>query len=379
MDVNGNERTEDVSPLEMLAQVREALPRDQDPLGADMAGTPTAVLNGQRRLVYANRAFTELAGAGGVEELCGQRTGQILGCVFSGDGCGESEACSFCGAAQAIGETLRTRQAAARECHLSVRAADRGPSNDFLVRTTPFEISARPFVLVTFTDIADQKQRQSLERIFFHDILNTASSISVYLELLGRGKLEEGSRELVGRLKAICGTLVEEINGQKLMVSAESGTLRVQRNLIESYALARQMVEMWEGQQVAHRRKVLVAPFSDSFSFVSDDALVKRILTNMLKNALEASPEESTVSIAMRAPREGSAVFTVHNPTCMAPLVQKQVFRRYFSTKGQDRGLGTWGMRLLAEQYLGGSVSFTSTAEEGTTFVLALPSRPPGW
>jgi chemotaxis protein histidine kinase CheA len=30
-------------------------------------------------------------------------------------------------------------------------------------------------------------------------------------------------------------------------------------------------------------------------------------------------------------------------------------------------------MRLLAEQYLGGSVSFTSKAQAGTTFTLALP------
>jgi signal transduction histidine kinase len=353
--------------------------RNLEGFDMDMAGAPTAVLNEQRQLVFANRGFLELAGAGSAEELRGQRTGQILGCMFASEGCGESEGCSFCGASLAIGETLRTRQAAARECHLTVRAADRGPSSDFLVRTTPFEISARPFVLVTFTDIADQKQRQSLERIFFHDILNTASSISVYLDILCRGSLEEGSRQLVGRLQAICGTLVEEINGQKLMVSAETGTLRVQRNLIDSHALARQVAEMWEGQQIAHRRNVVIAPFSDSFSFVSDDALVKRILTNMLKNALEASPEESTVSIAMRARGEGTVAFEVHNPTCMAPLVQKQVFRRYFSTKGQDRGLGTWGMRLLAEQYLGGSVSFTSTMEGGTTFVLTLPPRPPGW
>jgi chemotaxis protein histidine kinase CheA len=32
-------------------------------------------------------------------------------------------------------------------------------------------------------------------------------------------------------------------------------------------------------------------------------------------------------------------------------------------------------MRLLAEQYLGGSVSFTSTAEAGTIFTLALPRK----
>ena len=51
-----------------------------------------------------------------------------------------------------------------------------------------------------------------------------------------------------------------------------------------------------------------------------------------------------------------------------------RIFQRSFTTKsapGQSRG--TYSMRLLAEQYLGGSVSFTSKAQAGTTFTLALP------
>ena len=33
-------------------------------------------------------------------------------------------------------------------------------------------------------------------------------------------------------------------------------------------------------------------------------------------------------------------------------------------------------MKLLAEDYLGGSVGFLSTAEEGTVFTLTLPMSP---
>jgi len=185
--------------------------------------------------------------------------------------------------------------------------------------------------------------------------------------------------QLVGRLQAICFTLEEEIQGQKLMMAAETGTLRVQRNLIESRALATQLVEQWEGRERAFQRKIRIEPFSDSFTFISDDSLVKRILGNMVKNALEATAEGSIVQIALRAEQDDRVRFEVHNQSFMDPVVQKQVFRRYFSTKGQDRGLGTWGMRLLAEEYLGGSVSFTSTEAEGTTFVLSLPSRPYDW
>lgn len=102
---------------------------------------------------------------------------------------------------------------------------------------------------------------------------------------------------------------------------------------------------------------------------------MKRILENMLKNGLEASTEGSTVTLRF-SKSAGSAVFEVHNASFMEEAVQKQVFRRYFSTKGQDRGLGTWGMKLLAEDYLGGRVGFRSTRDQGTTFSLTLPLNP---
>ncbi len=54
--------------------------------------------------------------------------------------------------------------------------------------------------------------------------------------------------------------------------------------------------------------------------------------------------------------------------------VQLQIFQRSFSTKGLGRGLGTYSVRLLTERYLKGSVSFTSSAEFGTTFRVRCPA-----
>ena len=52
-----------------------------------------------------------------------------------------------------------------------------------------------------------------------------------------------------------------------------------------------------------------------------------------------------------------------------------KIFQRSFSTKGEGRGLGTYSMKLLTERYLGGRVSFTTSADEGTIFKVALPIR----
>jgi sensor histidine kinase regulating citrate/malate metabolism len=82
------------------------------------------------------------------------------------------------------------------------------------------------------------------------------------------------------------------------------------------------------------------------------------------------------VTVAFGKNVDNHAWFKVHNVGWIEPVIQKQIFRRYFSTKGGDRGLGTWGMKLLAEDYLGGSVSFTTAPEAGITFALTLPLKP---
>jgi signal transduction histidine kinase len=373
-DLSSQEKIPRAEPLLDLRKVPAA---GQVPRALDSMASPLVVLNEARRIIFANKAFQDFARGADIEDICGRRPGDILGCIHARAGCGEAEGCGFCGARQAIGETQATGRPAARECYITVDAPEGRPARDLLVKTTPFEIAGSEYVMVNFSDISDVKRRSALERIFFHDILNTASSFRVYLDLLQRGGgSEDGKRNLLERLNAVCDTLQEEIEGQKIMLSAENGTLRAQRNLIESHSLAVQLTRQVEGLEIAQGRTVVIAPFSERFSFISDDALVKRILVNMLKNSLEASPPGAAVTIGLRRTGEACAAFSVHNPSSMDRNVQLQVFRRYFSTKGADRGLGTWGMKLLAEEYLGGRVSFTSTPGEGTTFTLTLPLNP---
>jgi CheY-like chemotaxis protein len=62
----------------------------------------------------------------------------------------------------------------------------------------------------------------------------------------------------------------------------------------------------------------------------------------------------------------------------MPLAVQERIFLRSFSTKSrQGRGLGTYSMKLLGEQYLGGKVSFISNEQSGTVFHFDVPLRLP--
>jgi len=65
-------------------------------------------------------------------------------------------------------------------------------------------------------------------------------------------------------------------------------------------------------------------------------------------------------------------IFWVKNDQVIPKDVQMQLFTRSYSTKSQDRGIGTYSIRLLTENYLKGKVSFISNEIEGTIFSIVL-------
>jgi nitrogen-specific signal transduction histidine kinase len=334
-----------------------------------------AVVNQHNQIIFANAAFASFFGAA-ADDLRGMKPGEVFHCLREPDGgCGLSEGCGFCGTLMAIDESRGSRAAATRDCSMAGMTSGRLSAHEFRVRAIPFDVSGEHFVLVSLRDISGQKRRQALERIFFHDILNTASGMKVTIDLLKAGPADSGSRALLERLEGICETLVDEIQSQKILVSAENGTLTIQRSLIESTSLITEVTAAFEGQEVARERRIVIAPFSESVTLVSDDSLLRRVITNMLKNALEATPEGGTVSIGFR-PDGGRARFWVNNPGVIPEQARRQIFRRYFSTKGADRGLGTFSMKLLTEEYLRGSIGFESSPAGGTTFTVSVPLTP---
>ena len=71
--------------------------------------------------------------------------------------------------------------------------------------------------------------------------------------------------------------------------------------------------------------------------------------------------------------RDDLIEFTVYNATEMSEEAKFQLFHRSFSTKGENRGLGTYSIKLFTDQYLNGEVEFISEKGKGTTFYLKIP------
>jgi signal transduction histidine kinase len=170
----------------------------------------------------------------------------------------------------------------------------------------------------------------------------------------------------------ISGQLIEEIETQRSLLAAETNELSANLEELKTKEILEELAVVYRRHEVAKEKSITIAAESESLAFRSDYTLLLRVLGNMLKNALEATPAQENVTLGAR--RDADQVeFWVNNPAFMPRDVQLQVFKRSFSTKGAGRGIGTYSMRLLASRYLRGAVDFSSSEAKGTTFRLRLP------
>ncbi len=359
------------SPGEVASQAQHFL--ENSPLLCDVLNAipdMVVLLNQARQIVFANSSLVALLGTD-QERVWGLRPGEALNCTHASEtagGCGTTEYCSTCGAVRAI-LAGQQRQVSTQECRVWQRAT--GEALDLRVRAAPLDAYGTTYTVFTVSNICHEKRREALERIFFHDVLNTAGGLQEAAELariVGPGQAGE-VLDIMCRLTL---RLVDEIRTQRQLSAAEDGELEVTLTAMDAGRLLRDIVALYINRDVAVGRHIVVRTPEPEATLISDATLLQRVLGNMLKNALEASRPGDMVTMGYGA-GEGRIEFWVHNPASMPREVQLQVFQRSFSTKGPGRGLGTYSIKYLTEHYLQGQVGFSSSAEDGTVFRATYP------
>lgn len=334
-----------------------------------------AILNKERQIVYGNIALLEAMGYSDLESILGMRPGELLNCIHSKEnegGCGTSESCRYCGAVNSILECMQKKEKITSECRITAISNEKEFSYDFSVTAAPFSFKDQDFVVLSLNDISDEKRRLALEHIFFHDIINTAGGLRGFLEFLQSSDDPEESKEFLQIASQLSNNLVDEIMAQIQILAAERGELKTNKKNISALDILLEVKNQMEHHLVARKKNILIQTITPDQSFNSDPVLLKRVLVNMLKNALEASGENQEIKMGFET-TPSHIIFYVHNQTFIPRNIQLQIFQRSFSTKDASRGLGTYSIKLLAEQYLGGKVEFNSEEVSGTVFKIELP------
>jgi len=331
------------------------------------------ILNKQRQIVFSNNAILDLIGFETIDKIIGKRPGEAINCIFSKlepEGCGTSEYCCYCGAVNAILESQKNKKQISRECRITIKKGNEMESLDLMVTATPFLIKSLEFTIVAIIDISKEKRKKNLEKIFFHDIINTIGGIKGLIDFLSESDNEmQTFKELLPIIHSSINQLLEEILAQRQLILAENNELKIEFKNINSLELLENLKKTYTIRDISHGKFIEISKNSEEIEFKTDITLIKRILGNMIKNALEASTKGQTVTLNAKKIKD-KIQFCVHNNTFIPKDIKLQIFQRSFSTKGDNRGLGTYSMKLLTERYLKGNVIFETSQDKGTYFYL---------
>jgi signal transduction histidine kinase len=330
----------------------------------------TAIINENRQIIFANNDFLELLGLKSLETILGKRPGEVVSCINAEkgpSGCGTSEACRYCGAVNAILESQRTNNKTTREARITSGVEGTLRSWDLKITSAPIRLNGEKLYALTLQDISSEKKLLAIERLFFHDLLNTAGGLNGLLTVLKLGAEPDEINELIDKSEAASQIILEEIMSYRQLRAAETGDIIVRLEKVNTLEFIESAVSRISFHEVGQNKKVIISRDSANIEFETDRLLLQRVIINLLKNALEATDVNGEVTVKVTEKKK-SLEFSVHNKGTIPDDIKLQIFQRSFSTKGRNRGLGTYSVRLMAENYLKGKVSFISDEAEGTIF-----------
>lgn len=334
------------------------------------------LLDDHRQIIAGNDEVIHALGIRQSADMLGYRPGELFHCEnahLGPGGCGTSQKCRRCGAVQTILACQSSREVAEGECSITMEIDGELRATEFHVRCTPLVLAGQPVTAIVLQDISASKRRDVLERIFMHDLRNVLQGLIGYSEVITSGESNVASRMIL----ALSNQLNEEIDGQDCLMRAERGELDVNYDMLDARDILEAVRVVFEQHPASRGKTLRLLCESAETTLISDQRLVRRVLINMVKNAFEAIHTGATVKLRFERV-DGDPIFTVWNPGRIAESVASQIFKRSFSThQAAGRGLGTYSMRLLGNQYLGGSVDFSTSEQDGTEFHLRLSGNIP--
>jgi len=239
--------------------------------------------------------------------------------------------------------------------------------------------------VIVFDDITGLVQAQrnaawgEVARRLAHEIKNPLTPIQLSAERLRHkylNKMPAGEAEALDRYTT---TIVQQVEQMKEMVNAFSEYARAPQMKLQAVDVNRLVEDVLLMYRGDTRSVDLQTRLEDCLPSVqADDARLRQVLHNLLKNALEAMEGQANacVTITSRCVSEAACRFVELSIEDNGPGVPEelmgQVFDPYVTTKTKGSGLGLAIVKKIVEEH-GGVLSVDNLTDGGARFILKLP------
>jgi two-component system, sensor histidine kinase and response regulator len=229
-----------------------------------------------------------------------------------------------------------------------------------------------------------QKARDDLMRMIVHDLKTPLTSMLATLEMLRDGDFgplaERPARALSdveGKAEDLLG-LIEDLLDVSQM---EERALALQPEPIAPAALMAEIVFDWKNRFQQEQTTARTEVADDAPIFSADKTLIRRVLANLVQNAVTHSPGPVTLTLGARREGEGIVLWVADTGPGIPPEYQELVFQKFEQVHApnaprvRSSGLGLAFCRVAIESH-GGRIWVRSTEGEGSTFFIELPLVP---
>jgi two-component system, NtrC family, nitrogen regulation sensor histidine kinase NtrY len=215
---------------------------------------------------------------------------------------------------------------------------------------------------------------KEMARQVAHEVKNPLTPMKLSVQYLLRA-WEDGKPDFDQRLTRFRDAMLEQIETLSNIASEFSyfaklpETRLVRLNLIN---LADNCVAFFQNNEQGIRISVN-SGIKEAWILADRDQLL-RVFNNLMRNAIQAIPEDrdGEIRIEIRAAGENVRVDVIDNGTGIPIEIQEKIFLPNFTTKGSGMGLGLAMTRTIIEN-CGGSIRFLTREGAGSTFSVLLP------
>jgi len=204
-----------------------------------------------------------------------------------------------------------------------------------------------------------------------HEIKNPLTPMRLTVQSFER-RFNPEDPKINEKMKDFCETLVQQIDTMTAVASAFSNfaSMPAQENTTLNVVKVVQLaLEIFNEDFIEFQSN------KDEIIATFDQSQIIRIITNLVKNAIQAIPDYKAfphVLVKVEQINKEVLITISDNGSGIPEEIQNKIFEPKFTTKTSGMGLGLAMIKNMIEGY-GGSIQFKTVLEKGTTFYVRLP------